>query len=144
MPPLTPIRLAEKVTATATVKLKDAKSGEDWMEAAIGVGPVDATFKAIARMVKRPVLLTHYNITKIHGGSAEQAAGNDALASVVLHVQERGGESAPALPDDFPGHHGAVYRSDGDDHMPKKSKPGKTACQKWTPLLLVTSSQIRR
>ena len=35
-----------KVTATATVKLKDVLSGKEAVEAAIGVGPVDATFKA--------------------------------------------------------------------------------------------------
>jgi 2-isopropylmalate synthase len=112
-----------KVTATATVKLQDLVNGDEVMEAAIGVGPVDATFKAIARMVKRPATLTHYNITKIHGGTA--TPGNDALASVVLHIQERGGDGAPALPDDFPGHHGAVYREASlSDHMPLKSKPG--------------------
>ena len=33
------------VTATATVKLMDVSSGEEFMEASIGVGPVDATFK---------------------------------------------------------------------------------------------------
>jgi len=113
------------VTATATVKLKDVNNGEECMEAAIGVGPVDATFKAISRMVKRPATLTHYNISKVHGGT--ETPGNDALASVVLHIQERGGDEAPAMPDDFPGHQGAVYRpNDLSDHMPRKSKPGAT------------------
>ena len=36
------------VTATATVKLMDVSSGEEFMEASIGVGPVDATFKVLA------------------------------------------------------------------------------------------------
>ena len=56
-----------------------------------------------------------------------ETPGNDALASVVLHIQERGGDEAPAMPDDFPGHQGAVYRpNDLSDHMPRKSKPGAT------------------
>tara|TARA_B110001452_G_scaffold266668_1_gene274158 strand:+ start:287 stop:2071 length:1785 start_codon:yes stop_codon:yes gene_type:complete len=119
-----------KVTATATVKLRDASSGDEAMEAAIGVGPVDATFKAIGRISKRPVTLTSYTITKIHGGSDEKLSGNDALASVTLHIQERGGEDVPDVPDDFPGHHGAVFRdasTGSDDHLPKKSKPGARA-----------------
>jgi len=98
------------VTATATVKLKDVTSGDESMEAAIGVGPVDATFKAISRMVKRPASLTHYNITKIHGGTV--GTGNDSLASVVLRIQ--GEEEAPVLPHDFPGHQGATFRRNGN------------------------------
>jgi len=110
------------VTATATVKLKDVTSGDESMEAAIGVGPVDATFKAISRMVKRPASLTHYNITKIHGGTV--GTGNDSLASVVLRIQ--GEEEAPVLPHDFPGHQGATFRESqlSDDFV--KSKVGST------------------
>ena len=44
------------VTATATVKLMDVSSGEEFMEASIGVGPVDATFKAISPYLPRSPL----------------------------------------------------------------------------------------
>ena len=41
------------VTATATVKLMDVSSGEEFMEASIGVGPVDATFKVTRTLIPR-------------------------------------------------------------------------------------------
>ena len=42
------------VTATATVKLMDVSSGEEFMEASIGVGPVDATFKVTRTLALIP------------------------------------------------------------------------------------------
>ena len=39
------------VASTATVKLKDVATGEETMEACVGIGPVDATFKAIGHIV---------------------------------------------------------------------------------------------
>ena len=73
----------------------DVSSGEEFMEASIGVGPVDATFKAIQQIVNRPVQLTNYTVTKIEGGSGPDAPGNDALASVVTHIKT-GSEGAAA------------------------------------------------
>jgi len=111
-----------KVTATATVKLLDVLKGEESMEAAIGVGPVDATFKAITRISGAAVVLNHYNISKIHGGDSN-APGNDALASVVLHITERAtepaGPGAAEAVDDM-----GVALSSINDHMPTKRKPG--------------------
>ena len=62
--------------------------------AATGVGPVDATFRAMLSIVGRPVSLTHYVVTKIEGGSGPDAPGNDALASVVTHIKTGGGEAS--------------------------------------------------
>jgi len=97
-----------KVTSTATISLRNTESGQSFMEAAIGIGPVDATFKAILRVIKRPIKLTQYSVTGIEGGT--DAPGNDALASIVLHIREASAEAQEALPHDFPGHQGATYR----------------------------------
>jgi len=99
----------DRVSCTATIKLIQCKTGEEVMEAAIGIGPVDATFKAILRILNRPIQLTSYTVTKIEGGT--DAPGNDALASIVLHIREP--EDLGVLPADFPGHQGAVIREDG-------------------------------
>ena len=45
------------------------------------------TLQAILSIVKKPITLKQYNVTKIHGGSG--GPGNDALASIVLHIQVR-------------------------------------------------------
>lgn len=101
------------LTSTATVTLHDLTSNESVMEAAIGIGPVDATFKAILRLVGRPIQLTNYVVTKIEGGSGPDEPGNDALASVVTHIKsadELQGTEAELLPSDFPGHQGVTVR----------------------------------
>jgi len=104
------------LTSTATVTLHDLHADEEKMVAAIGVGPVDAVFKAILKLVGRPVQLTQYVVTKIEGGSGPDEPGNDALASVVTHIKagQVGSEdgNAPLLPSDFPGHQGVTVRSD--------------------------------
>lgn len=46
------VSTSEKVRATSTVQLMDAE-GNDHTEAAIGAGPVEATFRAINRIIKR-------------------------------------------------------------------------------------------
>lgn len=99
------------LTSTATVTLQDHEANEEKITSAIGIGPVDATFKAILKLVDRPVRLTNYVVTKIEGGSGPEHAGNDALASVVTHIKSIGGEdAAEALPSDFPGHQGTTVR----------------------------------
>ena len=60
---------------------------QEMMVAAIGIGPVDAAFKAILEIIDHPVQLTKYVVTKIEGGSGPDAPGNDALASVVTHIK---------------------------------------------------------
>ena len=55
------------VASTATVKLKDVATGVETMEACVGIGPVDATFKAIGHIVGVPVQLNTYSVNKIEG-----------------------------------------------------------------------------
>jgi len=101
----------KQLTSTATVTLYDATKSEEKMEAAIGIGPVDATFKAILKLVSRPIQLTNYVVTKIEGGSGPDSPGNDALASVVTHIKVGGEMPAEEMPADFPGHQGTVVRT---------------------------------
>ena len=104
------------LVSTATVALREASSGKEVTLAATGVGPVDATFRAMLSIVGRPVSLTHYVVTKIEGGSGPEHAGNDALASVVVSIEKGGAalpESGSTLPLDFPGSTGVtVYETE--------------------------------
>ena len=96
------VQLASNTSmCTATVTMSELSSGKSVVQAAAGVGPVDATFKAILAVVDRRVSLSHYVVTKIEGGSGPDHAGNDALASVVTQIQPT--ESQVNLPSDFPG-----------------------------------------
>jgi len=103
-----------KVVSTATVKLLN-REGEEFTEAAIGIGPVDATFKSILRIINRPVKLTQYSVTKIEGGTSHlaNAPGNDALASIVLHIQS--GAERTAVPADFPAKSSGIYFAEGHE-----------------------------
>jgi len=98
----------KKVSANAMVTLVN-KDGETITDTAMGAGPVDATFKAILRMIELPVKLTAYNVTKIHGGSG--GPGNDALASIVLRVQRQDAQPQPH-DTSFPGGQGAMFFPD--------------------------------
>jgi len=99
------------LTSTATVTLYDVFKNEEKMEAAIGIGPVDATFKAILKLVDRKFELTNYVVTKIEGGSGPENPGNDALASVVTNIKFGGKTAEPEpTPADFPGHQGTMVR----------------------------------
>lgn len=98
------------MTSTATVTLHDHEANEEKITSAIGIGPVDAAFKAILKLVDRPVRLTNYVVTKIEGGSGPEHAGNDALASVVTHIKNVAVADQGALPSDFPGHQGTTVR----------------------------------
>ena len=60
---------AQTLVSTATVALREVSSGREVVQAATGVGPVDASFRAMLAIVDRPVSLTHYVVTKIEGGS---------------------------------------------------------------------------
>jgi 2-isopropylmalate synthase len=99
-------------TSTATVTMRNNVDESEVMEAAIGIGPVDATFKAILKLIDRPLTLTQYQVTKIEGGSGPDAPGNDALASVVTQIKAAKAQEQASveLPADFPGHHGATVR----------------------------------
>eukprot|EP00303_Exanthemachrysis_gayraliae_P000634 CAMPEP_0206009544 /NCGR_PEP_ID=MMETSP1464-20131121/9844_1 /ASSEMBLY_ACC=CAM_ASM_001124 /TAXON_ID=119497 /ORGANISM="Exanthemachrysis gayraliae, Strain RCC1523" /LENGTH=619 /DNA_ID=CAMNT_0053383141 /DNA_START=13 /DNA_END=1873 /DNA_ORIENTATION=- len=71
----------DRVRATSTVQLIDAE-GNEHTEAAIGAGPVEATFRAINRIIRRPVTLVQYNVSAVTGGK-------DALGGVLVHIQPK-------------------------------------------------------
>jgi hypothetical protein len=119
------------VTSTATVTLHDHEANEEKITSAIGIGPVDAAFKAILKLVDRPVRLTNYVVTKIEGGSGPEHAGNDALASVVTHIKNVAVADQGALPSDFPGHQGTTVREGASGNelgVVKSNLAGNVTC----------------
>jgi 2-isopropylmalate synthase len=64
---------------TATVRLRDP-DGRLHTVAAIGTGPVDATYKAIDAIVRVPVTLLEFGLTSVTGGI-------DALAEASVRVR---------------------------------------------------------
>lgn len=119
------------VTSTATVTLHDHEANEEKITSAIGIGPVDAAFKAILKLVDRPVRLTNYVVTKIEGGSGPEHAGNDALASVVTHIKNTTVGDKSSLPADFPGHQGTTVREGASGNelgVVKSSSDGNVTC----------------
>ncbi len=67
------------VTPTSAVNLEI--SGREVSKAAIGVGPIDATFKAIAKMVGTTSKLLNFSVSSITGGT-------DAQGEVSVHLQQ--------------------------------------------------------
>jgi 2-isopropylmalate synthase len=63
---------------TATVKMKNAK-GEIFVHAAVGAGPVDASYKAIDAIVKAPNTLIEYAVHSV-------TEGIDALGEVTVRI----------------------------------------------------------
>lgn len=63
---------------TATAKLRNAK-GEEFIHAAVGAGPVDASFKAIDAIVNAPSRLIEYSVHSV-------TEGIDALGEVTVRV----------------------------------------------------------
>lgn len=89
---------------TATVRLK-GPDGNIHTEAAIGTGPVDATFKAINTIVKTPNTLLEFNIHAV-------TEGIDALGEVTVRVQGENGSQTMDAQQELPysrtyGGHGA-------------------------------------
>jgi 2-isopropylmalate synthase len=68
---------------TATVRLR-GPDGRDYTHAALGTGPVDATYKAIDGIVNVPNTLLEFNIHAI-------TEGIDALGEVIVRIQTRDG-----------------------------------------------------
>jgi 2-isopropylmalate synthase len=64
---------------TATVRLRDA-SGVTHVQASVGTGPVDASYKAIDAIVKVPVKLLEFGISAV-------TEGIDALAEASVRVR---------------------------------------------------------
>ncbi len=65
---------------TATVRLR-SPSGEVHTEVAVGTGPVDATFKAIQKIVGAPATLLEYSVSSV-------TRGIDALGEVSVRIEE--------------------------------------------------------
>lgn len=63
------VTTGNKITPTASIKLR--RNGDDYMEAATGNGPVDATLNALIKAVSLddPVALELYQVAAITGGT---------------------------------------------------------------------------
>jgi 2-isopropylmalate synthase len=70
---------------TATVRLSDP-DGRTHLQAAIGTGPVDATYKAIDSIVKEPVRLLEFSVHSV-------TEGIDAQGEVTVRIQREDGET---------------------------------------------------
>ncbi len=71
---------------TATVRLQDPE-GKLHIQAAIGTGPVDATFKAIDAIVGAPNILLEFNVHAV-------TEGIDAMGEVTVRLQATNGASS--------------------------------------------------
>ncbi len=90
LPPERPIKLSEltvitgnTVTPTASVRLK--MNGDEVVEAATGVGPVDAAMQAIRKIISisEPIQLKEYTVEAITGGT-------DAVVDVSVTLTREG------------------------------------------------------
>lgn len=68
------------MTPVATVRLHD-QHGQTFLEAAHGTGPVDAIYKAIDKVVNRPVELLEFTINSV-------TEGIDAVAEVSVRIRD--------------------------------------------------------
>jgi 2-isopropylmalate synthase len=89
---------------TATVRLK-GPDGKVYTEAAIGTGPVDATYKAINAIVDTPNTLLEFSVHAV-------TEGIDALGEVTVRVQGENGQQTMNAQNELPysrifGGHGA-------------------------------------
>ncbi len=72
------LQSGNKIQSTACISL--SKEGETLSEVAIGDGPVDASFKAIDKIVQMPITLESYNLAAV-------TEGKDALGEVRVKVK---------------------------------------------------------
>jgi len=72
-----------RITPTAVINAEI--DGRKKVISAIGVGPVDATFKAVSELLGRKIKITEFRLDAITGGS-------DALANVYVTVEDEDGE----------------------------------------------------
>ncbi len=72
-----------KITPTAVINAEI--DGNKKVISAIGVGPVDATFKAVSELLGKKIKITEFKLDAITGGS-------DALANVYVTVEDEDGE----------------------------------------------------
>ena len=71
------------VIPTATVRLRNTRSGEEVQDAATGDGPIDAAFECIQRLTGVQATLTHYELRALTGG-------RDAQGEVHVEVRRNG------------------------------------------------------
>jgi len=90
---------------TATVRLK-GPDGKIQTEAAIGTGPVDATYKAINTIVNTPNTLLEFSIHAI-------TEGIDALGEVTVRVQGKNGQKTMSAQNELP--YSRIYGGHGAD-----------------------------
>jgi 2-isopropylmalate synthase len=69
---------------TATVKM-EGPDGNTYIEAAVGTGPVDATYSAIDKVVKAPNTLLEFAVHAI-------TEGIDALGEVTVRISTKDGD----------------------------------------------------
>jgi 2-isopropylmalate synthase len=69
---------------TATVKLMNG-DGEEFIQAAVGTGPVDASYRAVDMIVKAPSVLLEYSVHSV-------TEGIDALGEVTVRIQSPDGK----------------------------------------------------
>ncbi|MEL6149493.1 MAG: 2-isopropylmalate synthase [Chloroflexota bacterium] len=69
---------------TATVKMSDS-DGEEYIQAAVGTGPVDAAFRALDAIVKCPNTLIEYSVHSV-------TEGIDAIGEVTVRIATPEGE----------------------------------------------------
>ena len=70
-----------KSLSTAAVKL--LINGKEVQRSAIGIGPIDASFKAIAELVKTKSKLLYFSVSSITGGT-------DAQGEVLVRIEDEG------------------------------------------------------
>jgi 2-isopropylmalate synthase len=90
---------------TATVRLK-GPDGKIHIEAAVGTGPVDATYKAIDAIVATPNTLLEFNVHAV-------TEGIDALGEVTVRVQGDNGKQTMDAQTELP--YSRVYGGHGAD-----------------------------
>ncbi len=76
-----------KITPTAVINAE--VMGERKVTSAIGVGPVDASLKAVTELLGRKIRITEFRMDAITGGS-------DALADVYVTIEDETGETFTA------------------------------------------------
>jgi 2-isopropylmalate synthase len=93
--------------ATASVRLR-APDGTTRVAAAVGTGPVDAAYRAIDELVRRPATLVDYSVRSV-------TEGIDALAEVGVRVSSAASETARPLNPQRDAHEAPSWRGHGAD-----------------------------
>ncbi len=75
------INSGNSLLPTATIVLK--RDNEEYKDAAVGDGPIDAAYRAIEKIVNRPLKLAEYSLRGVTGGK-------DAMGEVVVRIQNNG------------------------------------------------------